>query len=74
MGSILNLQADFCRQVEELYTARKDTTYMEVIIDLCERHGIEPESVAKLLNKPLKERIKVEGQRANILKKGSKLF
>ena len=74
MGSILSLQADFCRQVEELYTARKDTTYMEVIIDLCERHGIEPESVAKLLNKPLKERIKVEGQRANILKKGSKLF
>jgi Phage late-transcription coactivator len=74
MGSILSLQADFCRQVEELYTARKDTTYMEVIIDLCERHGIEPEAAAKLLTKPLKERIKVEGQRANILKKGSKLF
>jgi hypothetical protein len=74
MGSILNLQNDFCRQVEELYRSRKDTTYIEVIVDLCEKHGIEPEAVAKLLTKPIKERLRVEGQRANMLKKSSKLF
>lgn len=74
MGSIINLQADFCRQVEELYKSRKDTTYMEVIVDLCERHGIEPEAAAKLLTKPIKERLKVEGQKYNMLRKDSKLF
>ena len=74
MGSIINLQADFCRQVEELYKSRKNTTYMEVIVDLCERYGIEPEAAAKLLTKPIKERLKVEGQKYNMLKKDSKLF
>jgi hypothetical protein len=47
---------------------------MEVIVDLCEKHGIEPEAVAKLLTKPIKERLRVEGQKANMLKKSSKLF
>jgi hypothetical protein len=74
MGSIINLQADFSRQVEEIYKSRKDTTYMEVIVDLCEKHGIEPESAAKLLSKPLKERLRAEGQRYNMLKKDPKLF
>jgi len=74
MGSIINLQADFSRQVEETYRTRKDTTYMEVIVDLCERHGIEPEAAAKLLSKPLKERLRAEGQKYNMLKKDPKLF
>jgi hypothetical protein len=47
---------------------------MEVIVDLCEKHGIEPEAAAKLLTKPIKERLKAEGQKSNMLKKDSKLF
>jgi hypothetical protein len=74
MGSIISLQTDFCRQIEDLYRSRKDTTYMEVIVDLCEKHGIEPEAAAKLLTKPIKERLKAEGQKSNMLKKDSKLF
>jgi hypothetical protein len=73
MGSIINLQNDFCREVEELYKSRKDTTYVEVIVDLCEKHGIEPEAAAKLLSKPIKERLKTEGQQMNMVKKTSKL-
>jgi len=73
MGSIINLQNDFCREIEELYRSRKDTTYMEVIVDLCEKHGIEPDAVSKLLTKPIKERLKVEGQSKNMVKKTSKL-
>jgi len=73
MGSIINLQNDFCREVEELYKSRKDTTYVEVIVDLCEKHGIEPEAAAKLLSKPLKERLKAEGQKMNIVKKNNRL-
>jgi hypothetical protein len=74
MGSIISLQTDFCRQIEDLYRSRKDTTYMAVIVDLCEKHGIEPEAAAKLLTKPIKERLKAEGQKSNMLKKDSKLF
>lgn len=73
MGSIINLKNDFCRQIEELYHSRKDTTYAEVIVDLCAKLGIEPETSVKLISKPIRERLKIEGQRMNILKKDSSL-
>ena len=60
MGSIMNIDHDFSKEVEELTRSRKSGKYMESIIDLCEKYGIEPESAAKLLSKPIREKLKSE--------------
>lgn len=76
MGSIINIEDTFSKEIEELYKTRKERKYIDVILELCEKHGIEPESVAKLLNKPIREKLKAEFEDRNMLrgkKKSSKL-
>ena len=47
--------------------------YIEAVIELSEQYGFGPEVGAKLLNKPIIEKIKMEGQEINLLPKLSKL-
>jgi hypothetical protein len=71
MGSILNLQKRFAEEVEGIVSKGK-SSYIEAVIDVCEKHGIEPSSVAKFLPKNMKERLKVEGQDLNLIPKDRK--
>jgi hypothetical protein len=71
MGSILNLQKRFAEEVEVIVGKGK-SSYIEAVIDVCEKHGIEPSSVAKFLPKNMKERLKVEGQDLNLIPKDRK--
>ena len=48
--------------------------YIEAIVMYCEEKSIEIEGVNKLINKPLKEKLKYEAQKLNFLKKGSRGF
>ena len=48
--------------------------YIEAIVMYCEEKSIEIEGVNKLLNKPLKEKLKYEAQKLNFIKKGSRGF
>lgn len=41
---------------------------MELIIEYCEESGMEPESAARLINRPLRERIECEAMRRNLFK------
>ena len=50
----------------------EDLNYIDAIIHYCEIHNIEVESVTKLISKPLKERIKCDAIRLNIMKKTSR--
>lgn len=68
MGSIVNLDHDFSKEVEELTRSRKNGKYMEAIIDLCEKYAIEPESAAKLLSKPIREKLKAEFETLNMVR------
>jgi hypothetical protein len=72
MGSIVNIEETFSREIEELCLTRKDGRYIDVILELCEKHGIEPESVAKLVTKPIREKLKAEFENKNMLKGGKK--
>ena len=45
--------------------------YIEAIVMYCEEKSIEIEGVNKLINKPLKEKLKYEAQKLNFIKKGS---
>jgi hypothetical protein len=68
MGSIVNIDHDFSKEVEELTKNKKNGKYIETIIDLCEKYGIEPESAAKLLSKPIREKLKSEFEALNMVR------
>ena len=48
--------------------------YIEAIVMYCEEKSIEIEGVNKLINKPLKEKLKYEAQKLNFIKKGCRGF
>jgi|TARA_B110000908_G_C10168540_1_gene409652 hypothetical protein len=43
------------------------TTYMDAILDYCEKHQMEPDAVAPLISKPLKEKIEANARTLNFL-------
>ena len=53
----------------------KDTelSYMEAVLDYAKNSEIEPEAMAKMLNQSIKDKIEVEAQSLNMLKKTAKL-
>ncbi len=76
MGSIIKIEETFSKEIEELCKNRKEGKYIDIILELCDKHGIEPESVAKLVTKPIREKLKAEFEDRNMLrrtKKSSKL-
>jgi hypothetical protein len=65
--------AKFSMEVEEIVkTNQGGINYIEAILIYCEKYDIELESVSKLISKPLKEKLKVDAQRMNFMKKTSR--
>jgi hypothetical protein len=58
---------------EELVRS-EDMGYAEAIIHICNERAIDPEDIAKLISGPLKDKIKAEAQRNNLLPKPNSLF
>lgn len=56
----------------ERYVIENQCNYIEAIVSYCEEKEIELETVPKLLSRPLKERLKVNAEHLNFLKKTSK--
>jgi hypothetical protein len=44
-------------------------TYMDAILDYCEKNQMEPDMVAPLISKPLKEKIEADARELNYLPK-----
>ena len=42
-------------------------SYMDAILDYCERNQMEPDAVAPLISKPLKEKIEADARELNFL-------
>jgi hypothetical protein len=61
----------FAQEIEKLVQENK-LSYIDAIINFCEKNKIDLESVPKLLSKPLKEKIKCEAIELNFLKKTSR--
>ena len=62
----------FPREVEN-HVKNYEVSYIDAVIAVCERYGIEPQVGAKFLSKPIIEKIKAEGQELNLLPKNTKL-
>jgi hypothetical protein len=68
MGSVVNLFHDFSKEVEEIAKNKKEGGYLEAIMELCEKYEIEPQSAAKLLSKPIREKLKNEFESLNMIR------
>jgi hypothetical protein len=55
----------FAEEVVEL--ADKTGSYIDSVLELCIKYNIEPQVAAKMLSKPLIEKIEREGRLTNIL-------
>lgn len=66
------LKVDFCNKVIDFVTKNKET-YIDSVIAVSEEYGFGPELGAKLLSKPIIEKIRMEGEDINLLPKMSQL-
>ena len=44
-----------------------NTTYMDAVLDYCEKNQMEPDAVAPLISKPLKEKLEADARELNFL-------
>ena len=58
----------FAEEIEAL-VLRTKMNYIDAIVEYCEEHGIELDTVGKLVSKPLKEKLRVQAMDLNFLRK-----
>lgn len=63
---------DFSLYIEQL-VKEKRITHMDAVLEYCKENYLEPDDVAKLINKSLKEKIAIDMQELNFLPKTAKL-
>ena len=74
--SILNVAIDMTIDLNltiENIVQNKELSYMEAVLYHAQSMELEPEAMAKMLNKSIKDKIEVEAQSLNMLKKTAKL-
>lgn len=64
--------SDFAQHIEAR-VKRDKTTYFRAVLDYCEENGVEPRDITHLINKQLKERIRVDATNLNFFPHAAKL-
>jgi len=67
-----DMTIDLNLTIEEI-VKNTELSYMEAVLDYAKKSEIEPEAMAKMLNQSIKDKIEVEAQNLNMLKKTAKL-
>ena len=62
----------FSLEIEKM-AKEKNLTHMDAVVEYCRIKGIEPESVARLISKSLKEKIEANARELNFLPKVARL-
>ena len=65
------IQDKFSEEVEKI--AEKSGSYIDAVLQLCDKHNIEPQVAAKIISRPIKEKIESEGRDSNLLPSVTKL-
>lgn len=71
MSIKIHNQTSFCQIIEKI-VRENDTTYFEAICDYMSENNIEPESIPRLINVTIKQKIKAEAIDLNLLNRGKK--
>jgi len=56
----------FAMKIEEM-VSKGNITYMDAILEYCEQNEMEPDSIAPLVSKPLKEKLEADARQLNFL-------
>ena len=72
MDYTIDMTIDLNLTIEEL-VKDKELSYMEAVLYHAQALELEPEAMAKMLNQTIKDKIEVEAQSLNMLKKTAKL-
>ena len=64
--------SEFFTKITEIVNRTK-LSYMDAILHYCDQNGMEPETVAQLVNTKLKAQIREEAEKLNYLPKTAKL-
>ena len=69
---IFRTATDFSQFVE-MTAIREGKSCTSVILEYCEEKDLDPEDIAKLVSRPLKEKLAIEMQEEGLLPKGAQL-
>ena len=58
----------FSMRIEKLAKG-SDTSYLDALLDYCEKNSVEPEQIKPLITKSLKEKLEVNARELNFLPK-----
>ena len=58
----------FSMRIEKL-AKESDTSYLDALLDYCEKNSVEPEQIKPLITKSLKEKLEVNARELNFLPK-----
>jgi len=72
MSLITDMTIDLNLMIEKIVKDKK-MSYMDTVLYYADDSDIEPETIAKMLNQSIKDKIEVEAQNLNMLKKTGKL-
>ena len=63
---------EFSLHIEQIVQNKK-INYMDAILDYCEENYLEPQDIAKLVNKSLKDKVEMNFRELNYLPKPAQL-
>ena len=63
---------EFSLFIEE-EVSKSNISYMDCVLNYCQENDIDPESLKSLINQSLKDKIRVEAESLNMIKKQGKL-
>lgn len=65
-------KAEFAKLIEKAVIEQKNS-YMDVVLDLCEKHGIDPEDSKKFISAPILGKLEAEAMQLNLIPRGNQL-
>lgn len=72
MSAIFKNANDFSLHIEQIVSTSK-INHMDAVLEYCKQNYLEPEDVAKLINKSLKDKIEMDFRELNYLPKQATL-
>ena len=72
LKQFIDMTIDLNLTIEQI-VKETELSYMDAVLDYARVSDIEPEAMAKMLNQSIKDKIEVEAQNLNMLKKSGRL-
>jgi len=72
LGELMLSKQKFTRMIEDCVRTKR-LTYIDAVVDICEKNKLEIEDIKKYISDPVKEKIEAEARRLNFLPRGNEL-